>query len=115
MLEWCPLKMDVTVAPLHDGVFINPQILALWMKLSLATFVRSVLSYFRVAPSQLTVGAWHILLGFEALCNRFLPEVCGHEEFCAVYMMRKGPQDAHSFARKGRDRVIINQLDSDHG
>ena len=75
IMEWCPLKTDVMV-PSHSGVFIHPQISALGMKLSLTAFVHSVLSYFRVAPSQLTVGAWRILLGFEALYNCFLLEAC---------------------------------------
>ena len=116
MVEWCPLKTDVTVAPPHDGVFIHPQILALGMKLPLTTFVHNVLSYFRVAPSQLTMGVWRILLGFEALCNRFLLEACGREEFYTVYMMRKGPQDARSFSpQKGCNRLIVNQPDNDYG
>jgi len=24
MVEWCPLKTDVMVAPLHGGVFVHP-------------------------------------------------------------------------------------------
>jgi len=39
--------------------------------------------------SQLTVGAWRVLT-FKVLCNRFLPKACSREEFCVVYMMRKG-------------------------
>ena len=100
----------------YGGMFIHPQILALGMKLPLIAFIHNVLSYFRVALSQLTVGAWLILLRFEALCNCFLLEVCGCEEICAAYLMRKGPQDARSFApQKGCDRLIVNQSDSDHG
>jgi len=29
MVEWCPLKTDVTVAPPLGSVFIHPQIMAL--------------------------------------------------------------------------------------
>ena len=50
MVESCPLKTDVTMAPPHDNIFI-PQILVLGMKLPLTAFVHNVLSYFRVAPS----------------------------------------------------------------
>ena len=86
------------------------------MKLPLSAVVHSILRYFRVALSQLTVGAWRILLGVVALCNHFLLEACCCEEFCAVYMMRKGPQDARSFTpQKGCDRLIVNKPDSDHG
>ena len=56
MVEWCPLKTNVTVAP-HGSVFIHPQFLALGMKLPLTAFVRNILSYFKVAPSQLIMGA----------------------------------------------------------
>jgi len=45
MVEWCPLKTDVTVVPPHDNVFIHPQILVLGMKLPLTAFVHSVASY----------------------------------------------------------------------
>ena len=62
------------------------------------------------------MGARHILLGFEAFCNRLLPEACGREEFCAVYIMRNVPQNARSFTpQKGCDRLIINHPDSNHG
>ena len=86
------------------------------MKLPLSAFVCSVLVYFRVALSQSTVGAWRILLGFEARYNCFLLEACeGCEEFCAVYIIRKGYQDACSFTlQEGYDRLIVNQPDSDH-
>ena len=62
------------VEPPHGCVFIHRQILALGMKLLLTAFVNNILSYFRVTPSQLTVGAWRLLLSFEALCNHFLPD-----------------------------------------
>ena len=68
------------------------------MKLPLTAFIHSILSYFRIALSQLMVGAWCILLGFKALCNCFLPEAYRQEKFCDVYRMKKGYQDAYSFA-----------------
>ena len=56
MVKWCRLKTDITVAP-HNGVFIHPQIVVLGMKLPLTAFIHSVLSHFKVIPSQLTMGA----------------------------------------------------------
>ena len=95
-------------------MFIHPQILALRMKLPLIAFVHNVLSYFRVVPSQLTVGAWLVLFGFEALCNCFLPETCGRKKFCATYFMRKGFVNACSFApRRAVIGLIVNLTDKD--
>jgi len=57
-----------------------------------------------------------VLLRFEALCYCFFPEACEHEEFCAIYMMRKGHGDARTFdPQKGCDKLIVNMLNSDHG
>jgi len=51
-----PLEDGREGAP-HGVVFIHPQILALGMKLPLTELINNALVYFRVAPSQLTVGA----------------------------------------------------------
>jgi len=72
-------------------MFIHPHILAPRMKLLLIAFIHSVLSYFRVASTLLKVDVWYILLGFKAICNRFLLKSCGCKEFRVIYMMRKGP------------------------
>ena len=91
-----PLEDGREGAP-HGVVFIHPQILALGMNLPLTELVNNTLVYFRVAPSQLTVGARRVLQNFEALCSRFLSKACVREEFCAIYMMMKGPRYARSF------------------
>ena len=115
-VEWCPLKTDVMVAHPHGGVFIHPQILSLGMKLPLTDLVRNVLVFFKVALPQLTVGAWRVLLTFEVLCNRFLPKACRREEFCVVYMMRKGMVTlVPSPPQRGCDKLVVNIPDSNHG
>ena len=65
-VEWCSLETDVTMSPLASSVYFHPQILALGVKLLMNSFVRGVLAYFKVPPSQLTPEAWQIILGFEA-------------------------------------------------
>jgi len=50
LVEWCPLKTDVTMARPLRGVRPSPNP-GLEMKLPLTAFVRNVLSYFRVALS----------------------------------------------------------------
>ena len=115
-VEWCSLGTDVTVLPPTSGVYFHPQILALGVKLLMTLFVRGVLVYFKVPPSQLTSGAWRTVLGFEALCAAHVPALYDVEEFCAAYVMRKSHQEARFFIlQSGYDRLIINLVDIDHG
>ena len=44
-------------------------------------FVCDVLVHFKIPPSQLTLGAWRPVLGFEALCAAFAPATYEVEEF----------------------------------
>ena len=71
--------------PNKDGVYMHPQVLALGLMLLLTRFVCSVLIFYRVAPSQLSVVAWHTVLRCKALCALFAPEVCQCES-SAPYM-----------------------------
>jgi len=48
----------------NDGVYMHPQILAPGQKLPLTKFVRNILTYYRIVPSQLSGVTWHIVLGF---------------------------------------------------
>ena len=64
-MEQCSPVIDVTVSPFADDVFFHPQILALGVKFPMNSFVRDVLVHFKVLPSQLTLGACQIVLGFE--------------------------------------------------
>ena len=115
-MEWCSPEIDITVSPPASGVYVHPQILALGVKLPMTPFVRDVLVHFKVPPSQLTLGAWQNVLGFEALCFAFTPATYGVEEFSAVCVIRKSHQDARSFVPRSRcDMLIINQVNSDHG
>ena len=64
-VEWCSLETNVTVSPPAGSVYFHPQILALGVKLPMTLFVRGVLAYFKVPPSQLTPRAWRTVLGFK--------------------------------------------------
>ena len=76
---------------------MQPQILALGLKLSLTKFACSVLSHFRVSPSQLLGVAWCTVLEFEALCTVSAPNACQHKVFCASYALRKTSKDVRFF------------------
>jgi len=52
--EFCPNYVDVTSAlPGKKGVYMYPLVLALGLRLLMAKFIRSVLIFYGVAPSQL--------------------------------------------------------------
>jgi len=52
------LHVDVPLAPRNDGLYMHPQVLAMGLRLPMTRFGRSVLTFFRVAPSQLSSVAW---------------------------------------------------------
>ena len=56
-IEFCLNDVDISKAPPNDGVYIHPQALALGLKLLMMRFVHSVLTFYRVAPSQLSTVA----------------------------------------------------------
>jgi len=62
-------------------------VLAMGLRLPMMKFVCSVLIFYRVTPSQLSVVAWCTVLGFEALCALYAPEVCKHEVFSTAYSL----------------------------
>jgi len=67
VVEWCPSEMNVRVPPPKGGVHFHPQVLALRVHLLLINFVRHMLAYCNIIPTQLTPSAWRIALDFEAL------------------------------------------------
>ena len=108
-VEWCSAKTDLSADPPKGGIYLHPQFLALGLKLLLTDVVGEILSYFQVAPSQLTAVAWRIVLDFEALCALFAPNSCRHKDFCAIYSLRKTSQDSRVFISRGDcDRLIVN-------
>jgi len=46
---------------------MHSQVLTLRLKLPMTKFIRSVLAFHKVAPSQLSAVAWRMVLEFEAL------------------------------------------------
>jgi len=71
-------------------------------------FVRSVLIFYEVAPSQLMAVAWRIVLEFEALCNLYAPEACHREVFNTVYLLRKTIQGTRSFiSQSGVEKLSL--------
>ena len=58
-MEWCPLR-QISSSP--KGVYFHPQVLTLRMQLSLPDFIHQVLSFYNIAPTQLTLGVWRTIL-----------------------------------------------------
>ena len=57
-IEFCPLIVVVSSAPPKgEGVYMHPQVLALGLTLPMTKFLRSVLSFYKVTPSQLSAVA----------------------------------------------------------
>ena len=76
-----PRKVDFTKAPsVEGGVYIAAQVLALGVHLPLPSFVRKVLSFYQLAPTQISPGSWRVVLGFSALA-RSQEVTLGVEEF----------------------------------
>jgi len=60
-------------------------------------------------------GAWWTVLAFEALCVDFASDSYSLADFATYYSARKLSSGVYSFIpRGGRQKLIINLLDSDH-
>ena len=74
-VEFCPHGVDVLALP-NDGVYMHSQVLALELRMPMTRFIRSVLTFYRVAPSQLSRVAWRTLLEFKDFCALYAPDTC---------------------------------------
>jgi len=52
-VEFCSHGVDVSQAPPNGGVYMHPQVLAFGLRLPMTRFIRSVLTFYGDAPSQL--------------------------------------------------------------
>ena len=96
--EFCPNRFDVTSTPPDkEGMYMHPLVLALGLRLPMTKFVRSVLIFYGVTPSQLSAVAWRTVLGFEALYDLYAPEACHCEVFNVAYLLRKTTLGARYF------------------
>jgi hypothetical protein len=111
-----PRKVDFTKAPtVEGGVYIAAQVLALGVHLPLPSFVREVLSFYKLAPTQISPGSWRVVLGFAAL-GRSQEAELGVEEFRTIYFLKPLKDGAYCFSpRKGKDKLITQVPDSDSG
>jgi hypothetical protein len=111
-----PRKVDFTKAPsVEGGVYIAAQVLALGVHLPLPSFVREVLSFYKLAPTQISPGSWRVVLGFAALA-RSQEVALGVEEFRSIYFLKPLKDGAYCFSpRKGKDKLITQVPDSDSG
>jgi len=111
-----PRKVDHTKAPtVEGGVYIAAQVLALGVHLPLPSFVREVLSFYKLAPTQISPGSWRVVLGFAAL-GRSQEAELGVEEFRTIYFLKLLKDGAYCFSpRKGKDKLITQVPDSDSG
>ena len=93
---------------------MHPLELALGLRLPMTKFIHSVLIFYGVAPSQLSLAAWRTVLRFETLCDLYAPEAC-HCDVCSVaYLLRKTTIGARYFIPQSRvENIIVNMVDSD--
>ena len=115
-VDWCPSDTNYTKAPRAGGMYLHPQVLALELSFPMTGFIRDILRYYQVAPSQLVAGHWRVVLSFQTLCNLYLPDACRVENFSASYTMKKTKENACFLGVKSdRERLIVNLVDSNHG
>ena len=115
-VEWCSSDTDYTEAPEAGCVCLHSQVLALGLKFPLTDFVCDLLRYYHMAPSQLVVGGCHVVLSFQALCKRFVPDASWVEDFFALILIRRTKEGRCFFtARSSFDKLIINLANSDNG
>ena len=50
-VEFCLQETKFGLSPPDGGIYMHPQVLALGLKLPMMKFVRSVLTFYRIAPS----------------------------------------------------------------
>ena len=55
-VKFCPQDTEFVKSPPNGGVYMHPQIQAPELKLPVTKFVRSVLTYYKIIPSQ--VSGW---------------------------------------------------------
>jgi len=77
-------------------------------------FVHSILIFYGVSPSQLSVMVWHTVLEFEALCDLYALEYYHYEVFSVMYLLRKTTLGAR-YPQSGVEKIIVNMVDSDSG
>jgi len=111
-----PRKVDYTKAHEEEGgVYIATQVLVLGVHLPLPSFVREVLSFYKLAPTQISPGSWRVILGFAAL-GRSQDASLGVEEFRAIYFLKPLSKGSYCFSpRKGKEKLITQVPDSDSG
>jgi len=52
-IEFSPHSVNIFLALLNDGVYMHPHVLALGLRLQITRFIRSILTFYRIAPFQL--------------------------------------------------------------
>ena len=57
-VEYCPHGADVALALPNSHIYMHPQVLTLGLRLPLTKFASSILTFYRVTPSQLSGVAW---------------------------------------------------------
>ena len=95
---------------------MHPLVLALGLGLPMTKFIRSILIFYGVTPSQLSAVAWSTILRFDALCDLYAPDACHCEVFSTTYLLRKTTLGSHYFVPKIEvKKIIVNIVDSDCG
>ena len=54
-------------------------------------------------------------MGFQSLCNKFVPDTYMIEDFSTLYMIRRIKGSCFFVAQSCLEKLIVNLVDSDHG
>jgi len=115
-IHLCHGEVTYSDAAPEGGVYFTPMVLAMGVHLPLSSFVREMLCYYKVAPTQLGPGSWRVVLAFEALC-KVQKSRCELDVFRALYQIRATKDGISCFAPRNSKsgRLITNTLSSDSG
>jgi hypothetical protein len=115
-IRLCLGEVTYSDAAPEGGVYFTPMVLAMGAHLPLSPFVREMLCYYKVAPTQLGPGSWRVVLAFEALC-KVQKCRCELDVFRALYQIRATKDGISCFVPRNSKsgRLITNILSSDSG
>ena len=99
----------------QGGCVYASLMLALGLWLPKMKFIRNILIFYGVIPSQLMAVAWRIVLGFEAFCNLYSLEAYHREVFNTTYLLRRPFRVCVTLSLEHCGKIIVNMVDSDHG
>lgn len=108
-----PVGINFKEAPAEVGVYFPILAMSSGAHLPLPNFARNVLTFYKLAPTQLKIGSWRVILGFEKLCQLCKLDY-GLEEFRSLYGLSTN-KDGSCFFMPRKGKLISEISDCDSG